>query len=157
METYADKAAACAVSAFPTPVRRLAGLIVLAVFDLFLLSGCATTKMDRLMPHVETMQLARHYFGEPTSKSVLPSGETRNEWLLDKVTQVPGQYVEKKILAGYDRDGFPVYYIRNVFVPSHQERQRCRLEILSDREGRVLQSSWEGDGCEAMMVVPTTY
>ena len=131
--------------------------MALAACILFLLAGCATTKMDRLMPHVENMQLARHYFGEPTSKNVLPNGETRSEWLLDRVAQVPGQYVEQKIFVGYDRDGFPVYYTRYVFVPAHMARQYCRLAIRSDKDGNVLESSWEGDSCEDMMAVPSTY
>ena len=101
--------------------------------------------------------LARHYFGEPTSKSVLPNGETRSEWLLDRVAQVPGQYVEQKIFVGYDRDGFPVYYTRQVFVPAHMARQYCRLAIISGKDGKVLEASWEGDSCEDMMAVPSTY
>ena len=131
--------------------------MALAACILFLLAGCATTKMDRLMPHVENMQLARHYFGEPTSKNVLPNGETRSEWLLDRVAQVPGQYVEQKIFVGYDRDGFPVYYTRQVFVPAHMARQYCRLAIISGKDGKVLEASWEGDSCEDMMAVPSTY
>ena len=151
----------CTVTRVPArhsgPAGRVATAIVLAGCALLLLSGCATTKMDRLMPHVETMQLATHYFGVPTSKSDLSNGGARNEWLLDQVTQVPGQYVEQKIFVGYDYDGFPVYYTRNVFVPAHMARQYCRLVIVSDKAGNVLESTWEGDSCEDMMAVPSTY
>ena len=139
------------------PAGRVAAFIALTGCALLLLSGCATTKMDRLMPHVETMQLATHYFGAPTSKSDLPNGGARNEWLLDQVTQVPGQYVEQRIFVGYDCDGFPVYYTRNVFVPAHMARQYCRLVIVADKNGNVLESTWEGDSCEEMMAVPSTY
>ena len=109
------------------------------------------------MPHVENMYMATHYFGQPTSKTELPGGGTRSEWLMDRVTQVPGQYVEQKIFMGTDRDGFPRYYIRKVFVPAHMARQYCRLEIVADKDGGILESSWEGDSCEHMMRVPTTY
>jgi hypothetical protein len=122
------------------------------------LAGCAAgTAMDRLMPHVETLQLARHYFGEPGDASVAADGAERREWLLDRVTPVPGQDVHEKIFMGYDRDGYPVYFTRAYFVPEHAVRQRCRLTMLFDQQGRTLQSSWEGDSCDELLRVPSTY
>ena len=139
-------------------LRRIAGLGLLAACGVLFFSGCAArTKIGRLLPHIETMQLARHYFGEPTRKNEMPGGGTRNEWILDQVTQVPGQNVEQQIFAGYDRDGFPVYYTRVFFVPAHLARQYCRLEIVADREEKVLESPWEGDSCDELAKVPSTY
>ncbi|MDR2488111.1 MAG: hypothetical protein LBD42_01185 [Desulfovibrio sp.] len=128
-----------------------------AACALTLCFACAGTRMDRLMPHVETLRLAEHYFGKPTGVSELAGGDCRYEWLLDQMTQIPGQDVREKILMGYDRSGFPVYYIRTFFVPAHMARQYCRLTIVADRNGRTLASSWEGDGCDEMMIVPSTY
>ena len=137
--------------------NHVAACIALVAWAVVSLSGCAGTAMDRLMPHIETMGLAKHYFGEPTGRSALPNGGTRSEWLLDRVAQVPGQNVEEKIFAGYDRDGFPVYYTRVVFVPAHFARQYCRLTIVADKQGNILESSWDGNSCEDLMRVPSTY
>ena len=157
MRTLTVNAAPCTGIGLFRSVGRFAGLIALIACAALALSGCVTTKMDRLMPHVENMKLASHYFGEPTGKSDLPDGKTRNEWLLDRVSQVPGQDVEQKILAGYDSDGFPVYVTCTVFVPAHMARQYCRLEIVTDKSGAILESTWEGDSCEDLMRVPSTY
>lgn len=118
------------------------------------LSGCASTAMDRLMPRVETMSVARHYFGEATSVRELADGGTRSEWILDRTTQIPGQDVEQTIFVGRDRDGYIKRVTRTVFVPAHMVRQYCRLTIIADKNGRVLESSWHGDSCDALPVVP---
>jgi hypothetical protein len=156
MRIFPDTRSLSGLRAFVIP---LAGLrqVFIALFALLLLSACAGGTMARLMPHIENMQLAKHYFGEPSSVSTLPDGKERNEWLLDRVSSVPGQYVEQEIFVGYDRSGFPVYYTRKIFVPEHLTGQFCRLIIIADKNGRTLESSWEGRSCDELAIVPSTY
>lgn len=129
----------------------------IVLFLSFLLAACATSKMDSLMPRVETMFLARHYFGEPAVTVALPDGSVRHEWTMDKVVTLPGRYVTQRVRVFRDRDGFPVYDEREIFVPASLQRQTCRLTIITDAAGNVLYSDWEGNSCDRLPVIPVVY
>ena len=131
--------------------RNLAAPFLLML--LLFAGGCASGKLDRLLPHVETMQVARHYFGEPAAQKELHDGTVRYDWVVDRTIQAPGQYVEKRIFVGYDRDGFPKYVIREYFSPAHMERQMCRMSIIATKDGKVLSTTRQGDSCEALLRV----
>jgi hypothetical protein len=147
--------------------------------------GCATGPVARLMPHIETLDLAESYFGPPTSSRPVAGGETgfprtargdsrqnsadalpaeadgdsdrEYEWLLDDVTTVPGQDVVERFLVGTDRQGFPVYYERIRWVPAHPAQRFCRVRLLADARGRILDRSVEGGDCEDLLIRPSTY
>ncbi|MDR2604730.1 MAG: hypothetical protein LBC55_05195 [Desulfovibrio sp.] len=145
-------------------------------------AGCASGPVHRLMPHIETYDLAKSWFGPPTSTRVIaggaqaspqappgrsgqgadapdpPSGaHVEYEWLLDDVTTVPGQDVVERLLVGNDRQGFPVYYERIRWVPAHQARRFCRVRLFADAQGRILSRSAEGNDCEDLLKRPSTY
>lgn len=133
----------------PAP-RCFVPLLTLVLLLFF--GGCAKSPMDRLMPQVETVASARQHFGPPASSTELPDGTVRHEWVLDQSTQEPGRYVTQRSYWGHDRDGFRKSHERTVWVPAHRVGQYCRLWMISDANGRVLRSDWEGNACEAMMV-----
>lgn len=118
--------------------------------------SCASSgTMDRLVPQVENREMALHYFGPPTSESTLPDGNTRYEWVLDRTIQKPGQIVVQQVrMWGRDSDGFPRYREREVFVPAHTVYQNCRMVMILDAEGKVLESVWQGNSCDELPAVP---
>ncbi|MDL2316548.1 hypothetical protein LJC59_05640 [Desulfovibrio sp. OttesenSCG-928-A18] len=137
-------------------VKKALFVLVLIPFVLSLCS-CAGRTMDRLMPQVNSMYLARHYFGEPKASTELADGTIRHEWVRDKIETLPGHYETRCIRVYYDRDGYRECVEREVWVPSRQERQVCRLSVIASKDGRVLSSSWEGNSCDTLPIVPPTY
>lgn len=126
--------------------------ILLSIFILIISSfaagGCARTQMQKIMPDVTHMVVARHYFGEPTRSLDLPDGTKRHEWILDRVFQHPGGIETQRIYVGHDRDGYREYYERDVYVPPWSEQQYCRMSLIANAEGAVLQTEWEGSHCD---------
>jgi len=121
-----------------------------------LLSGCASTAVDRLLPNLGNMSVAESYFGAPQRVVKQPDGLTVSEWLLDDIASVPGQYVTVRVYFR-DRDGFPDYYEYTVWVPEHQERRYCRIRLTADAQGGISDFAGEGDHCAALLIRPSTY
>ena len=106
--------------------------------------------MQRIVPHVSNMVIAHHYFGKPTQSTELADGTVRHEWLLDRVFQQPGGLETRRIYVGHDRDGYRKYIEEEVYVRPWKEQQYCRLVIIADKGGAVLQADWDGYTCDEL-------
>lgn len=139
-----------ALRAFANTLRvgRAVAFALPLFFVCLLLGACARTQMDKIMPDVSTMTTARHYFGEPSSSEELADGAVRHEWLLDRVFQQAGGIETRQVYVGHDSDGYREYVEQDVYVSPYKEKQYCRLEIIADKNGRVLRSSWQGSHCD---------
>ena len=137
---------------------RISVLSAAVLCGLVILSACASTQMDRLMPQIQNMVMARHYFGEPVASTELNDGTMRHEWVIDRETTIPGQYVTKlERWWALDRDGFPRYEERTYWVPAHTEHHTCRLTVIAEKDGQVISSKWEGNNCDQLPLVKPTY
>lgn len=113
--------------------------------------GCAGgSQLQRIMPNMTNMTLVLAYFGPPTGSTQLPDGTTRHEWVKDQDFHFPGGRQTVQVYAGHDRDGYRKYVEREVYVPPRTEHRYCRLTVIADPEGRVLGSTWEGNGCDSL-------
>lgn len=128
-------------------------ILALALFS----GGCARSQMQKILPHVNTMVVAHHYFGYPTRSETLTNGTIRHEWVLDRAFQHPGGIETQKIYVGHDRDGYRKYIEKDVYVKPWVEQQYCRLQIIADENGRVLDSAWEGRSCDDLPRVKSMY
>lgn len=135
--------------------RPFLGSLVLASVCLGLFA-CARTQMEKILPDVQGMVTARHYFGEPTTSESLPGGETRHEWLLDREFTHAGGLETQLVYVGHDSDGFRKYIEREVYVKPYTEKQYCRLTMITDAGGKVLSSAWEGTHCDYLPKVKST-
>ncbi len=127
---------------------RLLPLFIGGILATLLLGGCATA-LDKRLAAVHTIEDARRYFGEPTSRAV-QGNALRYEWAVLRPYVVPGQWVEREQYLGHDREGFPVYYRWLEFVPEHTVERGCRMTIMTDQTGVVTDTSWVGKGCNTL-------
>jgi hypothetical protein len=114
------------------------------------LAGCAS-RFEKALEEVYTAEDAFFRFGEPSSSEELPDGRKRHEWKLEEDVNVPGQYVTKEYYLGRDRDGFPVYVYRDVWVPEHIDYHRCTLIVVTDARGGALERRWNGNSCDRLL------
>ncbi len=124
-----------------------------AALVLVLLSAACAPKsrLDAALDNLTDVSAARQFFGEPDFQAPMADGRIRYDWQRSGQTFVPGQYVEREIFVGYDEDGYPVIWRQNVFVPAHNQELSCRLSLIADQAGRVLQKSREGNDCDALL------
>ena len=128
-------------------VRILLSLLLFCILLPGLFSSCAS-RISGIMPKIDSLQEARSHLGEPTSSSVKSDGRVFHTWLLDHTVFEPGQYITQRLYVGHDRDGYRKYIEREVWVPAHRAGKYCRVSIVTDMDGKVLQSSWEGNACD---------
>lgn len=114
------------------------------------LSGCAS-RFEKALEEVHSADDAFLRFGNPTGTERLPDGRERHEWKLEEDVNVPGQYVTRQYYLGRDRDGYPVYVYRDVWVPEHIEYHRCTLIVVADAQGRALERRWNGNSCDRLL------
>ena len=120
------------------------------VCALTLLQGCAS-KFERVLEEVQTTKDAELRFGTPTTTEAQAGGGERREWVLDRSVNVPGQYVSREYYLGHDRDGFPVYVTRDVWVPEHINFYDCTLVVVSNANGTVTERRWRGNSCDRLI------
>ncbi|MDR2800572.1 MAG: hypothetical protein LBB52_04800 [Desulfovibrio sp.] len=130
--------------------------LCMALLCASLAAGCASTPVDRLLPHLENTAVAESYLGAPHRVEKRPDGPIVNEWLLDDTADVPGQWVTIRV---YFRgaDGFMDFYEYTEWVPEHLEKRHCRIRLTVDGQGRILDHVAEGGHCEALLKRPSTY
>lgn len=114
------------------------------------LAGCAS-RFEKALEEVNSAEDAFFRFGDPTVSERLPDGRERYEWKLHEDVNVPGQYVTKQYYLGRDRDGYPVYVYRDVWVPEHMDYYRCTLIVVTDARGRALERRWNGNSCDRLL------
>lgn len=113
--------------------------------------------VSRMLDSVGTVPVAKHYLGEPHVSRQLADGKTRHEWSMDRVVRESAHYETRRVLIGYDRDGFPVFEDIEYFIPERDVRQTCRIVALADAQGNILEHSAEGAHCRLMFRVPVNY
>ncbi len=134
----------------PSPVRQLRR--VCTIFLCLGLCACAAqTRFERLLVDTKSLEQASIFFGKPDKQAPLPDGTVRSDWLMHRTEQVPGQWVEREVTRGRDRDGFPVVYIERYFVPPHMTTRTCTLTILSTAAGSVVSTTWNGNSCDSLL------
>ena len=114
------------------------------------LSGCAakTSCIDSALAAVHTLPDARYRFGTPKSSMAQADGTVRHEWLLDVSYEQPGRYeTETSPWVRYDSDGYRVETERDVWKRPKHVTKFCRLVVVTDAQGRVLSSQYEGENC----------
>jgi len=131
-------------------VRLFLSLLLFCILLPGLLSSCAS-RISGIMPKIATLQEARSYLGEPARSTSTSDGRVFHTWLLDHSVFEPGQYITQQIYVGHDRDGYRKYIEREVWVPAHRAGKYCRVSIVTDMDGKVVQSSWEGNACDALL------
>jgi hypothetical protein len=124
------------------------GLFLLA---LLFTAGCAT-RFERVLAEVRTADDALSRFGRPSAEEILSGERVRREWTVHEDELVPGQYVSRDIYAGHDREGYLVFLTQWIFVPEHIRQKRCRLTLVSDPAGVLLEQHWQGNACERLLV-----
>ncbi len=132
-------------------------MLPLLLAGALVISACAHGKLGRLMPNMGNMSVAEHYFGKPSASVNLPDGTVRHEWTVDRNVLVPAHYETQRMFLYNDSDGFPVFEDVEFFIRDRVEHQTCRISIHADKQGWILRSDWEGNSCESLLRVPTTY
>lgn len=133
-------------------VLCLVGLILAAAF-LAACAGKSPSRMSRVLPQVTTMAEAKRHFGHPAASLAQADGSTRHEWLLDAHYKEQGKWVrELSPWVRYDSDGYRVEQYRDVWKPARTVSKYCRLTITADADGKVLNSRWEGDSCDDIII-----
>lgn len=142
-------------------IRLIPGLISSLLFiACLLLTGCApsgVSSVNRMLNSVGNMSVARHYLGEPHVSRQLAAGGTRYEWNLDRVVRESAHYETRRVLLGYDRDGFPVFEDIEYYIPERDVHQTCRVTVITDTQDNILEHTAEGSHCHLMYQVPTIY
>jgi hypothetical protein len=131
-------------------------LLYTALLSAALAAGCASTPVERLLPHLGNMSVAESYLGAPQRVEKRPDGAIVNVWLLDDVADVPGQWVTIRVYFK-DSDGFIDFYEYTEWAPEHLEKRYCRIRLTVDVSGRILEHAAEGGHCEALLKRPSTY
>lgn len=123
---------------------------------LALCASCAAKQQSRtaaLLPGIATLERATLLFGHPSKSTPEADGGIRHEWLLDTTHEVAGRWVtELSPWVRHDSDGYRVEEYREVWKPAHTVTKFCRITVVSDAEGRVLRSAWEGKDCDDLLV-----
>jgi hypothetical protein len=128
--------------------------LALGIVCVLLLFACATSNVQRMLPGMGTMYVAKHYLGEPTTSEALPGGRARHNWLLDRVVLDPAHIETRRVFIGHDSDGYPVFEDVDMYIPDRRIHQKCRVSVVVDRNGNFLDTFSEGDSCDALLKVP---
>lgn len=119
------------------------------------LAGCAgrtATRTESILADITTLTAAVQIFGPFTSQNTLDAGRTRTVWEFSHIFQAPAMEQERDIIVGYDRDGYPVFRTITVYTPPHQELQNCRIDVLAEPDGRIIQASSRGNSCDRLLM-----
>lgn len=129
-------------------MRQQSQLFLLLAASLLIFACAGKTASE--LPRIKTFAEARAALGAPGASTERPDGLLAHEWVLDQSEFVPGQYVIQQIYIGHDRDGYRKYHEREVWVPAHRSGKYCRIVMLADAAGQVLNSTYEGNACDAL-------
>ncbi len=135
--------------------RRDAVKALLAALVLCLVSvGCASrpaTRTEAILTQISDLTAAEQIFGPATTKSSLGGGGVRAVWSFSRVFNAPARTVDRDVFVGYDSDGYPVYRTVTMYVPPHGEFQNCRIDVTAGPDGRIIQSSAQGNSCDLLL------
>ena len=132
-------------------------LLLVSLFLTLLLCGCAS-KFEKALDDVHTGDEAERRFGAPSKTEKLADGSLRREWLLYTPPYSRGSAGGDsafQVSVGSAGSGVGVW-LSKMFWPdsgSYSERY-CRLEIVTDEQGGVIQKRWQGDDCERLLWEP---
>ncbi len=129
------------------------------------LVGCAhDAKLKPALEAMHTINDATRTFGPPSKVMELPDGTTTYVWSAERARVYPGQpviqrYARPAWVRMYDRHGHrryaPGYAYETAVVgytPDEVRYSECELRIQADSVGRILSSSYQGNGCDDLLM-----
>lgn len=117
-------------------------------------AGCAPkqSRIERVMPAMRDMNAVQRALGSPSTSRELADGATEHQWLLDSSYHEQGRWVrEKSPWVRHDKDGYRVEVYRDVWYPPRDVTKYCRITIVADKTGKVVNRQWEGYSCDELV------
>ena len=127
-------------------------LLLAGLLSFLLLLGCAS-RFEKTLDEVRTGDEAERRFGTPTKTEQLADGGLRREWQLRTQYYSDGGYGDSDYavsVGGYS-SGFGIWLSRLFGSGGSYSDKYCRLEIVTNEEGTVVQRSWQGNDCERLL------
>lgn len=127
-------------------------LFLVGLLSLLLLSGCAS-RFEKALDEVRTGDEAERRFGPPTKTEELADGGLRREWLLRTQHYSGDSYgdADYAVSVGGYGSGFGIWLSKFFGSGSSYSDTYCRLDIVTNQEGTVVQRRWQGDDCERLL------